>query len=178
MSLFSLLITFLLEYIIIYVLPQLLNHCNPQTSSVIKITHYQILPWPQCMHLSTTMDFRTWGIFSQHALHAPPLIPSTSMFSPFARPTSAQTPTPLLQRESRPSLSSPLWLCFVRGNISRCNGCKGKIGRQGKKPLPPPDDVVLRHRETVVFQNPNTGVFQASHSLLSCIENLHCISLL
>ena len=51
------------------VLPQLLNHCNPQTSSVIKITHYQILPWPQCMHLSTTMDFRTWGIFSQHALH-------------------------------------------------------------------------------------------------------------
>ena len=97
------------------------------------------------------------------ACSPPPLIPSTSMFSPFARPTSAQTPTPLLQRESRPSLSSPLWLCFVRGNISRCNGCKGKIGRQGKKPLPPPDDVVLQHRETVVFQNPNTGVFQASH---------------
>ena len=85
------------------------------------------------------------------------------MFSPFARPTSAQTPTPLLQRESRHSLSFPLWLCFVRGNISRCNGCKGKIGRQGKKPLPPPDDVVLRHRETVVFQNPNTGVCIASH---------------
>ena len=52
---------------------------------------------------------------------------------------------------------------FFRGNISRCNGCKGKIGRQGKKPLPPPDDVVLRHRETVVFQNPNTSIFQASH---------------
>ena len=32
----------------------------------------------------------------------------------------------------------------------------------GKKPLPPPDDVVLRHKETIVFKNPNTGVFQAS----------------
>ena len=96
----------------------------------------------------------------------PPLIPSTSIFSPSIRPRSAihiQTPTPFVQHEPRPSISSPLWLCFVRGNISRCNGCKGKIGRQGKKPLPPPDDVVLRHRETVVFQNPNTGIFQASH---------------
>ena len=138
------------------VLPQLLNHCNPQTSSVIKITHYQILPWPQCMH---NYGFQNLGHFFP-ACSPPPLIPSTSMFSPFARPTSAQTPTSLLQSESRPSLSSPLWLCFVRGNISRCYGCKGKICRQGKKPLSPPDDVVLR---TVVFQNPNIGVFQASH---------------
>ena len=97
------------------------------------------------------------------ACSPPPLIPSTSIFSPSAGPVSAQKPTPLVQHEPRPSVSSPLWLCFVRGNISRCNGCKGKIGRQGKNPLPPPDDVVLRHRETVIFQNPNTGIFQASH---------------
>ena len=33
----------------------------------------------------------------------------------------------------------------------------------GKKPLPSPDDIVLRHRETIIFQNPNTGNFQASY---------------
>ena len=95
----------------------------------------------------------------------PPLIPSAPVFSPPHGPKSAvhiQTPT-VVQQEPRPSVSSPLWLCFVRGNISRCNGCKGKIGRMGKKPLPPPDDVVLRHKETVVFQNPNTGNYQASY---------------
>ena len=88
----------------------------------------------------------------------PPLIPSAPVFSPPHGPKSAvhiHTPT-VVQQEPRPSVSSPLWLCFVRGNISRCNGCKGKIGRMSKKILPPPDDVVLRHKETVVFQNPNT----------------------
>ena len=118
----------------------------------------------------------------------PPLIPSTSIFSPSIRPRSAihiqtPTPTPFVQQEPRPSIFSPLWLCFVRGNISRCNGCKGKIGRQGKKPLPPPDDLVLCHRETVVFQNPNTGIFQASHKPRNiyyprCLENLCCSSFL
>lgn len=93
----------------------------------------------------------------------PPLSPSTSMFLPSIEPESAHTPTPLVQQESRPSLSSPLWLCFVWGNILLCNGRKGKIGRQAcKNPLPPTDDVVLHYRETTIFQNPNSGVFQAS----------------
>ena len=53
--------------------------------------------------------------------------------------------------------------CFVHGNISRCNGCKGRIARgQDKKSLPPPDDLVIRHRENVLFLNPNTGVYQQS----------------
>ena len=59
----------------------------------------------------------------------------------------------------------------MKGNISRCNGCKNKIGR-----LPPPGDIVLQHKERVLFLNPNTGVYQLSrdhrnvyyHALTAC----------
>ena len=33
------------------------------------------------------------------------------------------------------------------------------------KPLPPPDDLVLQHKEQVMFQNPKTGNFQLSCDL-------------
>ena len=68
---------------------------------------------------------------------------------------------------------------LVCGNISRCQGCSGKIlRREGGKPLPPPDDLVVQHKEYVLFQNPRSGVFQLSHDLrnvyyhprLSCIH--------
>ena len=40
---------------------------------------------------------------------------------------------------------------------------KEKLVTRVKKTLPPPDDIVFHHRETVIFQNPNTGIFQASY---------------
>ena len=33
-----------------------------------------------------------------------------------------------VQQEKLPSVNFPFWICFVKGNISRCNGCKNKIG--------------------------------------------------
>ena len=72
------------------------------------------------------------------------------------------------------------WVLLITGNISRCQGCSGKILRAGTgKPLPPPDDIVVQHKEHVLFQNPHSGVFQLSHDLrnvyyhprLSCIRN-------
>ena len=69
---------------------------------------------------------------------------------------------PLASDVHRPDVGSAFWLSFVHGNISRCNGYKGRIARgQDKKPLPPPDDLVIRHKENV-FLNPNTGVYQQS----------------
>ena len=76
-----------------------------------------------------------------------------------------------VQQEKLPSVNFPFWICFVKGNISRCNGCKNKIGR-----LPPPQDIVLQHKERVLFLNPNTGVYQLSrdhhnvyyHALTAC----------
>lgn len=97
----------------------------------------------------------------------PPLISAASMYSP----------SPRLPRE-RPCVETSFWLVFIFGNISRCNGCKGKICRDvNKKLLPPPDDIVLGHKKFVVFQNPNSGIFEQSrekrnvyyHPWLTCI---------
>ena len=49
--------------------------------------------------------------------------------------------------------------------------------RGGGKPLPPPDDDV-HHRETVIFQNPNTGIFQASHEPRNVITMVGKLALL
>ena len=71
------------------------------------------------------------------------------------------------------------WVVFVGGNISRCQGCSGKIMRDSNgKPLPPPNDLVVQHKEQVLFINPKTGVFQLSsghrnvyyHAHLSCVK--------
>ena len=71
------------------------------------------------------------------------------------------------------------WVVFVGGNISRCQGCSGKIMRDSNgKPLPPPNDLVMQHKEQVLFNNPKTGVFQLSsehrnvyyHARLSCVK--------
>ena len=58
------------------------------------------------------------------------------------------------------------WVKIVSGNISRCQGCSERIirGADGK-PLSPPDDLVLQHKEQLMFQNPKTGNFQLSHDL-------------
>ena len=70
------------------------------------------------------------------------------------------------------------WVTFVSGNISRCQGCNNKILHDSfGKTLPAPDDIVLQHKEHVLFNNPHTGTFQLSrdhrnvyyHARLSCI---------
>ena len=69
----------------------------------------------------------------------------------------------LAQPQSPAGIINPnylFWVMLVSGNISRCQGCSGKIERSPNgKPLPPPDDIV----EQILFLNPNTGVFQLSH---------------
>lgn len=66
-------------------------------------------------------------------------------------------------QEKRPRVDTPFWVVFIFGNISRCNGCKGRISRgENRKVLPPPDDIVLGHKEFVVFQNPRSGNFEQS----------------
>ena len=68
------------------------------------------------------------------------------------------------------------WITFVSGNISRCQGCQQKVlrGQNGK----PPDDLVLQHKEHVLFQNPQTGIFQLSHDLHNVYYHLRqaCIT--
>jgi hypothetical protein len=108
----------------------------------------------------------------------PPLIPTSSEVLPpyhspspaFAPIVSSQStssepgPGVVLPQQQRPAIESPFWLAFIFGNVSRCNGCKGKISRdQNKKLLPPPDDIVFCHKEHVIFHNQRSGMFEQSH---------------
>ena len=75
------------------------------------------------------------------------------MFSPglSSQSPSEQGPGVSYSQERRPSVESPFWILFIFGNISRCNGCKGRISRdQNKKLLPPLDDIVFGHKEYVI----------------------------
>lgn len=59
---------------------------------------------------------------------------------------------PLASDADCPDVGSPFWFCFVQGNISHCNGC---TRGQDKKPLPPPDNLMVCHKENVFFLNIN-----------------------
>ena len=69
------------------------------------------------------------------------------------------------------------WVMIVFGNISRCQGCTERIMRgPGGKPLPPPGDLVLQHKEHVMFQNPNFQLFcdlrnVYYHARLVCVRS-------
>ena len=92
----------------------------------------------------------------------PGFVPMGSMRTPPPLMPIVQTPV-IVPTAVRPPVDSPFWIAFVRGNISRCNGCKGRIARSAdNKPLPPPGDIVLRHREHVVYHNSRTGMFEQS----------------
>jgi len=46
------------------------------------------------------------------------------------------------------------WVMLVTGNISRCQGCGGKIKRCASgKPLLPPEDLVMQHKESNVSKS-------------------------
>ena len=71
------------------------------------------------------------------------------------------------------------WIVFVSGNISCCQGCANKImWNADGKALPPPNDLVMQHKEQVIFTNPNTGKYQMSrqhrnvyyHACVNCIR--------
>ena len=100
------------------------------------------------------------------AVTSPPPLIQTQPDRLFHSPSSNATPGVLSQifsPQHRPCVETPFWIVFIFGNVSRCNGCKGRICRdQDKKVLPPPDDIVLGHKEFVVFQNSRSGLFEQS----------------
>ena len=106
-------------------------------------------------------------IHAPAACHYPPPQLLPVQYSPQVFPSStvypAQFPTAGQSASQRQFVENPFWLTFVFGNISRCNGCKGKIQRgENKRPLPPPDDIVFGHREFVIFSNPRSGAYEQS----------------
>ena len=115
---------------------------------------------PQLQSLSTVpMNTygNTYGYFANygHSNYFSPVPPPLVAYDSLCSSSSSDRPSQLVQEKS--PVQTPFWVCFAKGNISRCNGCKNKIGR-----LPAPEDIVLQHKERVLFLNPHTGIYQLS----------------
>ncbi len=69
-------------------------------------------------------------------------------------------PPPLYHPSRSPqhSVGQPFRILFSNSRISRCQGCRGKIDHTL-------DDLVIQHKEHVLFQNPHTGRWEMSHDL-------------
>ena len=96
----------------------------------------------------------------------PPLIPCHSVGTLFNM-LSPQVPSPATGSASSRSFN----LHFIRGNISRCAGCKGKY----VKPASAPNDLCIQHEEwrQVTYANSSTPSSVFSNSYYHC--NLHCL---
>lgn len=111
--------------------------------------------------------------------------PTSSFVVPQHSPNSnlVLQPSPISPSQQRPHVDTPFWLVFIFGNVSRCNGCKGRISRgEDKKPLPPPNDIVLGHKEYIIYQNSKSENFEQSrdkrnvyyHPWKTCIAPYFC----
>jgi len=107
---------------------------------------------PTTAYLVNNRDMHIGSIGSVHKLSAPPpLIPAhlspqygstpPGTLLPFVS-SSCAIQSPSLQR---PPVETPFWVAFIFGNVSRCQGCKGRLARgENKTVLPPPNVLCIR----------------------------------
>ena len=103
------------------------------------------------LHHASSNDFYSINIGSLGDIisgtQPPPLVLAGSIYSPTS--SSLAMPQQMSTPQQRPFVDSPFWARFIFGNISRCNGCKGRISRGDKKLLP-----TLCHKEYVTNHFP------------------------
>ena len=90
-----------------------------------------------------------------HGLHVQLIVPTSSSLLPASNFSSLLATFEYSSKNSppaasgyllkdRPAVERAFWVTFIFGSISRSKGCKDKILRsESKKPLPPPNDIVL-----------------------------------
>lgn len=88
-------------------------------------------------------------------------------------PSMYSSPTPTSSSQQHPPMAennSPFILCLIAGNISKCAGC----GNKYTKPVSPPHDLCIQHREWRTF-TPSGGISQSKFSNAYYHVNLPCI---
>ena len=96
--------------------------------------------------LCATFGHNSVGVYSPISVNS---VPARSSF--WATPT-----IPSISISSALSGSTISDSFFELYRISRCQGCRGKIDHTL-------DDLVIQHKEHVLFQNPHTGRWEMSH---------------
>ena len=98
---------------------------------------------------------------------------SASVASPLQNPQSTVPHGPQSYSAPKPSTSRYLvgddafWQYLPLPRLFRENSARGD-----GKPLPPPDDLVVQHKEYVLLQNPKSGIFQLSRELRNVLSSL------
>ena len=94
--------------------------------------------------------------FGQSNCFSPPLPPLVSYGSPCLSATFQSTIVLPIQQDKLLSVNIPLWICFVKGNISKCNGCKSNYHHRGGSRgvfgvLRPPPEIYQRSQKNDVL---------------------------
>lgn len=142
-------------------------------------------PQSPAVSFSDSFQSAVYGVMANTVTFSnpPPLLhfsPEVAKGSSIAQPQSfvqAQTTATIQSSPSDSSVGQPFCVMFLTPQISRCQGCRGRI-EQGQ---PIPGDLVLQHKEHVLFQNPRTGTWQMSHDLrntyyhprMECVARIH-----
>ena len=151
---------------------------NMLTSSLIQSPSISISQVNQ--QIPTSSSQQTMPASSSNPVLASPLAANALMTLISQVLSNCASPTPCTSGTA--SVIDPnhlFWVMILSGNISCCQGCSDKILRNSDgKPFPPPNDLVLQHKEQVLFNNPKTGMYQLSsdhrnvyyHARLSCVK--------
>ena len=125
----------------------------------------QPVQWSSSVPPPLTKASSSVPLYSQWSSSVPPPHAPHTPYSSSVPLTLAQysISPPLLSQQQEPRVETPFWITLLFGNVSRCNGCRGRIARApDNKPLPPPDNLVLGHKEYVIYNNARTGRFEQS----------------
>ena len=129
-------------------------------------TYLGTTPTTTTAYLVSNRDVNIGSIGTVHRQGAPPPLIPTYLSPPHVSASSlpfVSSPCAMHSPSKRPPVETPFWIAFIFGNVSRCQGCKGRIARgENKTLLPPPNDIVLGHKEHVVYQNARSGLFEQS----------------
>ena len=121
--------------------------------------------------MANTVNFSTPG--PPPLLHFSPESAKGSSYSTRLPSSVRQSydPSSVHSTASDSSVGQPFGVMFLSAQISRCKSCRGKI-EQGQ---PSTGDLVLQHKEHVLFQNPRTRSWQMSyyHPCMGCIAPRH-----
>ena len=154
--------------------------CSAEKCSVLSVSTPQD---------SNNFQSALYGVMANTVNFSTPTPPPLLHFSPKSTEDSSYSTLPqtsvgqsfkyssVYSASSDSSVGQPFCVMFLNARISRCQGCKGRI-EQGQ---PSPGDIVLQHKEHVLFQNPRSGAWQMSkelrntyyHPRMGCIAPRH-----
>ena len=122
-----------------------------------------VVPQPPLISNFVITQLSSNFVVPQPSLNFSVLVAQPSPNSNFVVPQPSPNSNLMASQQQRPCVDTPFWLVFIFGNVSRCNGYKGRISiGEDKKPLSPPDDIVLGHKEYIIYQKPKSGNLEQS----------------